>query len=92
MNIRIAFLFGLTRDSKDQKILDEGSRLFGDVIQSKKFVDDYMNLTLKSIQMLKWTNSFCPKVGLLLKTDDDMFLRMDNLLRWAGYTRFACSR
>ena len=81
MNIRIAFLFGLTKNWAEQKLLDDESRAFGDVIQSRKFVDDYMNLTSKSIQMLEWTNAFCPKVGLLLKADDDMFLRLDNLLR-----------
>ena len=82
MNIRIAFLFGLTKSNPDQqRLLDDESRQFEDVIQSRNFFDSYVNLTAKSISMLRWTNQFCPRTGLLLKTDDDIFIRLDNLLR-----------
>jgi len=32
--------------------------------------------------MLRWTNQFCKGVGFLLKADDDMFIRVDNLLSY----------
>jgi len=41
-----------------------------------------MNLTQKSRSMLRWTDQFCKGVGFLLKADDDMFIRMDNLLSY----------
>ena len=81
MNIRIAFLFGLTNDPHLQRVLEDESRKFGDVIQSRDFLESYRNLTAKSISMLGWTKQFCPQTGLLLKTDDDIFIRLDNLLR-----------
>lgn len=80
LNVRIAFLFGLTSKTEHQIILETESRLHRDIIQSSAFDDTYMNLTQKSISMLRWTNQYCQGVELLLKSDDDMFVRIDNLL------------
>ena len=77
----IGFLFGQVSDSNHQRIIESESRLFGDIIQSSAFQDTYMNLTLKSMVMLRWTHRFCPGVQLLFKADDDMFIRIDNLLK-----------
>lgn len=51
------------------------------------FRDTYHNLTLKSVAMLKWVNLTCTKNNVtefpqrLLKTDDDIFINIDRLLR-----------
>ena len=34
------------------------------------------------MSMLRWTHRFCPGVRLLFKADDDMFIRIDNLLKY----------
>ena len=44
------------------------------------FVDAYVNLTLKTIFMLKWTVRHCSSVPFLLKTDDDMLINVHRLL------------
>ena len=61
---------------------------FGDLLQHD-FHDSYMNLTLKSVFMLKWLRELQnPKFGsmkhriipkLVLKIDDDVFVNANNL-------------
>jgi len=90
--VAIGFLFGLVSDSSHQRIIEEESRTFGDIIQSSAFQDTYMNLTLKSMSMLRWTQQFCHGVKLLLKADDDMFIRIDNLLGYYEDNKASLSR
>ncbi|KAM7296828.1 beta-1,3-galactosyltransferase 1 isoform X1 [Ixodes scapularis] len=71
-------LFLLGRSSKDTEIKAE-SQVHNDIIQGD-FVDSYDNLTLKSVMMLQWTQSFCPSVDHVMKTDDDVYVNLDNLL------------
>ena len=86
MDIRLAFIFGLVATPSLQNVINNESQSYGDIIQSSTFFDSYKNLTFKSMSMLRWVNGFCPEVGLLLKTDDDMFIKVDNLLRCAEVT------
>lgn len=62
---------------------------FDDIIQ-EDFLDTYHNLTLKSMSMLKWINLTCSSNNdmssspvWVLKTDDDMFINVDRLLKVA---------
>jgi len=80
VGVRIAFLFGAQSNDSLQRIIHSEARIHRDIIQSSAFEDTYMNLTLKSMSMLRWTSEFCPGVGYLFKADDDMFIRLDNLL------------
>ena len=65
-------------------------RNYGDILQ-ESFTDSYHNLTLKSVAMLKWVNLNCHLSSnntslapeFLLKTDDDIFINVDRLLRVA---------
>ncbi|CAN7982414.1 unnamed protein product [Ixodes hexagonus] len=75
---RTKVLFLLGRSSRDTEIKAE-SQVHGDIIQGD-FVDSYNNLTLKSVMMLQWTQSFCPSVDHVMKTDDDVYVNLDNLL------------
>jgi len=43
-------------------------------------VDSYNNLTLKSVMMLKWVSANCRSVRYIMKTDDDMFVNINNLV------------
>jgi len=59
----------------------------------ENFYDTYHNLTLKSMAILKWVNLTCPQINdygkpdyfyypkHILKTDDDMFINFDRLLK-----------
>lgn len=66
-----------------QPALDAERALYGDLIVGR-FVDSYSNLTLKTLSMLEWADTFCPRAPRLLKTDDDMFVNVPRLLRFAA--------
>ena len=63
-----------------QELVEEESLHYSDIIQ-EGFVDSYNNLTLKSVMMLKWVLSNCRSVRYIMKTDDDMFVNINNLVR-----------
>lgn len=60
--------------------MEEESLHYSDIIQ-EGFVDSYNNLTLKSVMMLKWVVSNCHSVWYIMKTDDDMFVNINNLVK-----------
>ena len=47
----------------------------GDLLQGS-FIENYYNLTLKTISLLRWVNSTCDQIKYILKVDDDMFVNM----------------
>lgn len=75
----IAFMLGSTSNVTLNTHLDNEQYMYGDIIRGK-FVDTYENLTLKTISMLEWVDSFCSKASFVLKTDDDMFINVPRLL------------
>ncbi|GBN07739.1 Beta-1,3-galactosyltransferase 1 [Araneus ventricosus] len=76
---RLAFLVGSTSNAILQQQLEQESSQYSDIIQ-QNFVDSYQNLTLKSIMLLKWVSEFCPDVQFVMKTDDDMYVNIQNLM------------
>ena len=52
---------------------------YSDIIQ-ESFYDTYLNLTLKSVMLLKWVSTHCSQVTFVLKTDDDMFVNIPALV------------
>ena len=46
---------------------------FADIVQGD-FIDSYHNLTYKNVMGLLWVTEYCSGVGLIVKTDDDMWL------------------
>lgn len=80
---KVVFLLGLPVNDNDttiqNKIIEESEK-YGDIIQ-EGFIDSYNNLTLKSIMMLKWITNNCKNsVRYILKTDDDMYINVPNLI------------
>lgn len=75
-NSKVMFLLG--RSAHDMEVKAE-SQVNGDIVQGS-FTDSYDNLTLKSVMMLHWTRSFCPNVEHVMKTDDDVYVNLDNLV------------
>lgn len=63
--------------------LDREDYVYRDLIRGH-FLDTYDNLTLKTVSMLEWADTHCPRVAFLLKTDDDMFINVERLLILAG--------
>ncbi|CAH1773094.1 unnamed protein product [Owenia fusiformis] len=81
LRTKLVFMLAVHPDPYMQKYVIEESVKHEDIIQDN-FIDSYQNLSLKSIGMLKWFGeSSCRNVKYLLKTDDDMFVNIPNLLK-----------
>ena len=52
----------------------------GDVVQAD-FVDDYVNLTAKTVSALRWAVRACPRVRYVMKSDDDVYVDVAALTR-----------
>ncbi|XP_051886622.1 beta-1,3-galactosyltransferase 5-like [Pristis pectinata] len=72
------FMLGHGREQQDW-ILQEGA-LHRDIIQGD-FEDTYNNLTLKVLLGLKWLCLSCPSAFFVMKTDSDMFINTDYLIK-----------
>lgn len=72
------FLIGSTIDHQvqDRVLLEEQENQ--DLLQGH-FIDNYFNLTLKTISMMRWVSDHCHKVKYVLKVDDDMFVNMQHI-------------
>jgi len=55
--------------------------LYDDLIVAN-FEDSYDNLTLKTMSSLEWIDTYCNQSDFVLKTDDDMFINVPNLLNF----------
>ena len=78
-NARYAFLLGENQNTELQEVLSKESEQFGDIVQ-ENFVDAYSNLTYKTIMGYKWAASYCSVAKAVLKTDDDMYINVPNVL------------
>ncbi|XP_070542326.1 uncharacterized protein [Ptychodera flava] len=73
------FLIGKTFDKRlDAAVLEE-SRKHEDVIVIDMH-DNYRNMTLKTAMMFKWVSIYCPNAKYVLKSDDDVFVHLHNLV------------
>ncbi|XP_059056043.1 beta-1,3-galactosyltransferase 5-like [Achroia grisella] len=82
VDVSMAFVLGMPPDSLKAAV-DAEDALYGDIIVGR-FVDSYSNLTLKTLSMLEWIDTYCPRVPKILKTDDDMFINVPRLLQFAS--------
>ncbi len=76
------FMVGTPKDRKDQDIIDREFDQYGDIVQGD-FVEHYKNLTLKGIMGLQWTATFCNTATYALKSDDDAFVNIFQLMALA---------
>ncbi|XP_060071997.1 beta-1,3-galactosyltransferase 1-like [Ylistrum balloti] len=81
-NIRYAFLLGAPADSKMDKIVKEEFDIFRDILQ-EDFIDAYSNLTYKTMMAYKWASTKCKEAKFVMKTDDDMYVNIPNILTTA---------
>ena len=78
-NISVYFLLGLSREQSVNKKLREEAQKYQDIVQFN-FVDNYMNLTLKTIAMLRWSRRKCSSTKFIMKVDDDVIVNIERLL------------
>ena len=78
--VRYAFLFGKIQNAKLQESLVKESEQFRDIVQ-EDFIDVYSNLTYKTLMGFKWAASNCGIAKAVLKTDDDMYINVPNVMK-----------
>jgi len=78
--LRLAFVLGLSGDAATNHAIQQEHSNHNDIVQGD-FVDNYHNMTLKSLLGLKVAAEHCPNVRYLLKTDDDMIVNLPYLLQ-----------
>ena len=82
--VRIVFILGLRGpeygQDYDMKGPEKESRMYQDIVVGN-FTDTYHNLTLKSLVGLQWAQQFCPEVQYVMKTDDDVYFNLPNLIQ-----------
>ncbi|XP_005097114.1 beta-1,3-galactosyltransferase 1 [Aplysia californica] len=59
--------------------LQEESEKYADVVIAY-FEDKYRNILFKHLSMLQWVINFCPKAKFVLRTDDDVGVKIDSML------------
>ncbi|XP_038075500.1 beta-1,3-galactosyltransferase 1-like [Patiria miniata] len=62
-----------------QQVVEESNK-HHDLLQ-EDFQDAYKNLTLKTIMGMKWASTHCPHASFVMKTDDDIYVSYDNLVK-----------
>lgn len=77
---RVIFIFGKPGTTELQNALAFESEQFGDVVQ-EDFRDSYLNLTFKTVAMLRWASIHCPQARFVIKIDDDTLPNLANLYR-----------
>ncbi|XP_053406081.1 beta-1,3-galactosyltransferase 1-like [Mercenaria mercenaria] len=79
-NVRYAFLLGDRSDTVVQTSDIKENAKHKDIVKGN-FVDSYRNLTYKTILGLQWAVSFCSSARFVLKTDEDVFVNIPNILK-----------
>uniref|UniRef100_A0A8D0EDX6 Hexosyltransferase n=1 Tax=Salvator merianae TaxID=96440 RepID=A0A8D0EDX6_SALMN len=74
------FLMGMTWGHAVEDSLQDESLKYGDIMQ-KDFIDAYYNLTLKTMMGIEWIHKFCPQSSFVMKTDSDMFVNTNYLVK-----------
>ena len=70
-------MMGTSIDEKDQKIVDEEHKLYGDIVQGS-FIENYKNLTLKAIMGLKWVTQYCSQAPFAIKVGENKVKEVRN--------------
>ena len=80
---KIIFLMGTTTttDSDLETDLAEEIAENNDVVR-EDFLDTYKNLTLKTLAGIKWADQYCSQADFVMKTDDDMYVNLDNIMAY----------
>ncbi|XP_067661290.1 beta-1,3-galactosyltransferase 1-like [Haliotis asinina] len=79
-NVRYVFLLGEVPQKHLMEAVHKEAIHYKDMLM-EDFRDSYSNLTYKTIMGLKWASSFCDNAKFVLKTDDDMWVNVPQILR-----------
>ena len=72
------FFIGKSKTGNSPEITQELQQ-YSDLIQLD-FIDAYLNLSKKSVEIFRWASQHCPNVQYILKQDDDTYVNLTKLL------------
>eukprot|EP01112_Ceratiomyxa_fruticulosa_P010824 TRINITY_DN2876_c0_g1_i2.p1 TRINITY_DN2876_c0_g1~~TRINITY_DN2876_c0_g1_i2.p1 ORF type:complete len:705 (+),score=131.08 TRINITY_DN2876_c0_g1_i2:280-2394(+) len=73
------FILARTKDKELQKKVEEENAIFKDMVIFDTFLDNYRNLSLKTLELMTYaTQNY--QTDYVMKIDDDSFLRLDFLM------------
>lgn len=78
--MRVLFVIGVPKNLIYERQLKAEADKYGDMLQFN-FIEDYYNLTLKAVSLLKWSYRHCRNSDYMVKTDDDVILNMPMLFQ-----------
>ena len=78
-NQKILFFVGKSRDETVNERLDKEFATSQDIVRLE-FIEDYHNLTLKTLAFLEYFNEYCNNFKFAIKLDDDVFLNWHGIL------------
>ena len=76
--VKVVFVLGLNATQGPGDIPRESQR-YMDIIQGN-FIDSYSNLTSKTLLGLRFASQCCSRADYVMKTDDDTFVHLPNLI------------
>ena len=77
-NVKVYFALGRTKDKDVHENIIKENEKFDDILY-EDFADTYLNLTLKTTFVLKWTTKNCPQTKFIFKVDDDVYVNTEKL-------------
>ena len=87
LHIRVVFFMGDRlkpkrgrADELTDQLTDE-CFLYGDIARGN-FIDDYFNMTYKTVLGLHWMTMYCPKAKFVMKVDDDVMVNIYKLVNF----------
>lgn len=83
---------GATTNEIFQARIETEAAIYGDIIQSNQFEDRYNTQSAKSLQLLRWSATFCTESTYTAKIDDDNWLNLpkyEQFLQTQRHTDFA---
>ena len=78
--VKVIYVIGRTSEKDMQKRVEEESNKFKDIVQGD-FMDSYYGLANKSIAAVNWIRKYCNTVKVLIKTDDDLAVDMERIIK-----------
>lgn len=76
--MRVLFVIGVPPSLAKERAIKAEARKYGDILQFN-FLENYYNITLKAISLLKWSYRHCGQSRYMVKTDDDVIVNMPML-------------
>lgn len=80
---KTVFLIGQSSNSKLNDLVQQEASIYKDIVIGS-FKDTFRSLYMKMVFSLKWPLDLTCQASYILKTDEDCFVNVGNLLNWLG--------